>query len=197
MKESRDERRAWLVRHILPHEPALRRHLRRWRFPDGLEIEDVIQECYAKLSSLDFVGSIENPRNYLYQVAKNVVYLHARRAKIVSIHIMCDLEGIAGDDGLPGPDTEASDRQQLQSLFQAITALDEPMRSIVYFRAIEDLPFQAIGDRLSISGNAAQKTFAKALKRLAHSIGWGETSQTDPADSKPAIKMISENAARK
>ena len=197
MQESRDERRAWLVRHILPHEPALRRQLRRWGLPGNLDVDDVVQEAYAKLSSLDIVSNIGNPRNYLYQVAKSIIYLHVRRSKIVSIHLKSDLEGMAGDGDLPGPEIEVSDRQQLQSLFQSITELDEPMRSVIYYRAIEDLQFQAIGERLSVSANAAQKIFAKALKRLACDIGWGDAPQTGPVDRRPAGKTTSENAARK
>lgn len=195
MPEGRDERRAWLMRHILPHEPDLRRQLRRWGLPANLDVDDVVQEAYAKLSSLETVSGIINPRNYLYQVAKSLINEHVRRSKIVSIHLKSDLEDLAGHGDLPGPDIEMSDRQQLQSLFRSIAELDEPMRSVIYYRAIEELPFQTIAERLSISPNAAQKIFVKALKTIACRIGWGETRHTEPAGSKPTSKMASENAA--
>lgn len=197
MNQDQLERRAWLVGHILPHEPALRRQLQRWGLPPDLDVEDVVQEAYAKLSSLNSVSDIESPRNYLYQVAKSIIYAHIRRAKIVPIHLMADLEYVAGDGGLPGTEVEISDRQQLQVLIEAIAQLDEPMRSVIYYRAVEELQFQAIGERLSVSQNAAQKIFAKALKKLAHHIGWGETSRADPVPPHVAKKMTPGNVASK
>lgn len=197
VEQDRAERRSWLVHHILPHEPGLRRKLQRWGLPEDLDVEDVVQEAYAKLSYLPSVAEIYNPRNYLYQVAKSIINAHIRRSKVVSIHLMADLESVAGDGDLPSTEMEISDRQQLHRLTQAIAGLPDPMRSVVYYRVVEELQFQDIGDRLSVSQNAAQKIFAKALKQLAHYIGWGETSSVDSADGNAAGKMAPGHVASK
>jgi RNA polymerase sigma factor (sigma-70 family) len=102
---------------------------------------------------------------------------------------MADMELVAGHGDIPGTDTEISDRQQLSQLTEAVKSLSEPMRSVIYYRVVEELKFREIGKRLSVSQNAAQKIFAKALKQLAHHIGWGETSSVNSASGNAAEKM--------
>ena len=83
MGEDLTRRAEWLSRHILPHEPALRRQLGFWRLPGGLEANDVVQEAYARFASLDSVSDIRNPKSYLFRVARSIVLAHVRRSKIV------------------------------------------------------------------------------------------------------------------
>src|SRR5271163_4947636 len=66
-----DERALWLARCILPHEPEIRAWLRTRR-PPGLEIDDIIQETYARLSAIEDVGHIRDARTYAFQTARSV-----------------------------------------------------------------------------------------------------------------------------
>ena len=67
-----DERALWLARNVLPHEPALRAWLSR-RPVDGLDIDDIVQETYARLSTTQSVEDIRNPRTYLITTARSVI----------------------------------------------------------------------------------------------------------------------------
>jgi hypothetical protein len=85
------ERTRWFLRNILPHEPALRGWLSR-AAPGGIDPDDIIQEAYTILAELETVEGIRYPRAYLFQVARSVIMRHVRRARIVPIHTVDDLE---------------------------------------------------------------------------------------------------------
>src|ERR1700759_4252754 len=59
MKLPSNDRARWLAQHIVPHERAIRSWLAR-RTHD-LDIDDVVQEMYARLASVENAESIRNP----------------------------------------------------------------------------------------------------------------------------------------
>lgn len=66
MSRVSDERARWLARHVLPHEPALRAWLSTRRVAD-LEVDDIVQETYARLASAESVATVRNARTYAFQ----------------------------------------------------------------------------------------------------------------------------------
>lgn len=168
-----DERAIWLARHVLPHEASIARAIRRWRLPDGLDAEDIIQECYAKLAALPSVAHIAAPRVYFLQVARSVLLMHVRRARLVSIDVIADLDDLAISDDAPSPEVRASDREQLRVLARAVVRMGEPHRTIFMLRMLHDLPHRAIGEQVGMSENAVQKVLARTLQSLAGELGRG------------------------
>ena len=166
-------RALWLSRHILPHEPALRAQLSRWRVPDGLDADDVIQETYAKLSMLDDVEGITSPKAYFFQVARSVILMHVRRSRVVSIQAVEQIDqlGVASDD--PGPDEQVSDRQQLHQLATMIAGLPTSSRAAMTLRLVNELSHREIGERLGMTANAVQKCLAKSLSTFMRQLGRG------------------------
>ena len=190
MSEDRNIRRAWLARHILPHEPALRKRLRILGLPHDLEEEDVIHEAYAKLSSLQSVAHIRNPRNYFYQTARSIILSHVRRATVVPIHAAADLETI---EDASNPEIEVSESQILERLTAAISELGEPHMSIFRLRIMEELPFRTIGIRLGMTGNAAQKNFTRSIAFLVNRIGHGENGDPTASKGMEEVDAVSRN----
>ncbi|RZF60611.1 sigma-70 family RNA polymerase sigma factor [Sphingomonas populi] len=164
-------RNAWIARNILPHEPTMRRFLARQLLPPGIDEEDVVQEVYGRLIEMPSLGDIRNPRSYMIGLARNIVLMHLRRARIVAIRSLEEMAEthFAADD--PSPETQASDRQQLHLLAQAIASLDEPARSVFLLRAVDGLPYADIAHRLGLSENAVQKRHARALEQFMMLLG--------------------------
>lgn len=173
MKPFSDDRALWIARHILPHEPTLRAHLRRLRLPDDLDPDDVVQEAYSRFAQLDSVDQILNPRAYLFSVARTILLMHVRHARVISIRAIDDTDArfIAADD--PSPEVQVSDREQLHLLALAVSELPATWRRAFLLRMIEELPYREIGERLGISDNAVQKLIAKSLGRLIIALGRG------------------------
>jgi len=175
------ERELWLARHILPHEAALREQLARWRLPDDLEADDVIQESYSRLASMESVADIRSPRNYFYSVARTTILLHLRRSRIVPIRTVDDLDSFEVPADQPSPEEQASDREQLHLLALAVARLPEPGRKAFILRATEEVSHREIGERLGMTGNAVQKSLSKTIQMLGNLLGRG--GNADPRAS--------------
>lgn len=180
-------RAVWLSRQILPHEPALRAQLYRWRVPDGLDVDDIIQETYAKLAMLEEVEGIRNPRAYFFQVARSVILMHVRRSRVVSIQAVEQIEqlSVASDD--PGPDEQVSDRQQLHLLATMIAGLPKASQAAMTLRLVHELSHREIGERVGMTANAVQKCLAKSLSTFMRQLGRGGTGDAEASRTR-AVK---------
>jgi RNA polymerase sigma-70 factor (ECF subfamily) len=170
--DSRDDRALWLGRHILPHEPALKAWVSR-RDLGGLDPEDIIQESYTRLFTLEGVDHIRSPKSYLFQTAKSIVRDHLRSAAVVRLSSLPDLEAIDILDHEPSVETIVSDREQLQLLAEAIAALSEPTRTIFRLRRVEQMPQREIAQRLSMPESTVEKHVMRALLFMVERIGRG------------------------
>lgn len=170
-----ENRAAWLSRHILPHESALRQQLVRWRIPHDMDVNDVIQEAYAKLATLETVEDIKNPKAYFFQVARSIILMHVRRSRVVSIQAVDQIEKLAVASDEPGPDVQASDSQQLHLLAKMISELPSQSRSAMTLRLVHELSHREIAERLGMTANAVQKSLAKSLSMFIRDLGRGGT----------------------
>jgi len=181
-----DGRAVWLSRHILPHEPALRAQLWRWRVPDDLDADDIVQETYARLATLDDVEDIRNPRAYFFQIARSIILMHVRRSRIVSIQAVAQVEQLAVACDAPGPDVQAADRQQLHQLATMIAGLSSMSRTAMVLRLVHELSHREIGARLGMTPNAVQKSLAKSLASFIQQLGRGGTGGSGASIDRPA-----------
>jgi RNA polymerase sigma factor (sigma-70 family) len=168
-----EERALWIARNVLPHEPALRAQIMRWRLPDDLEADDVVQEAYSKFASVDSVDDVRNAKNYLFMIAHNIIVSHVRHSRVVSIRAVDNLEGLGVAADEPSPESQVSDREQLQLLAVAVSDLPEPARTAFLMRVVDELPHRTIGARLGMSDNAVQKNIAKSIVLLLARLGRG------------------------
>lgn len=159
------DRAIWLSRNVVPHEPALRLWLRRWR-GHGIEIDDIVQETYAILAAKESVSDIRDTRSYVFQTARSIILTQTRRARIVSIQAVENLERLKVASQEPNPEEQASHRDGLRRLATQIANLPDLARQALTLRIISGLSQREIGERMSISENAAQKHISKGLQYL-------------------------------
>src|SRR5690606_21841572 len=82
---------AWFVREILVHEEALMRYLSRC-WPRRDEVHDLRQETYVRVYQAAARALPLQPKAFLFTSARNLMADHLRRARVVSIEPMGDLE---------------------------------------------------------------------------------------------------------
>lgn len=169
------ERTRWFLRHILPHEPALKGWLSRRTLP-GIDPDDVIQEAYTILAEMESVDTIVYPRAYLFQVARSVITRHVRRARIVSIHAIEDLEQFDQPDDAATPEQYAIDRDELSQLARAIAAMPHKTREAFILRRVEGLPQRQIAAQMRISENTVETHISRGIRFLADWFGGGGNS---------------------
>lgn len=163
---SSTERALWLARYVLPHEPALRAWLQRKRVP-GLEIDDIVQETYTRLSTVQSVADIRDPKTYMFQAAHSIIVSHVRRSRIVPILAVGSLEAFDLISEAPSVEAQASDHQQLQRLAEAIATLPGKIRDVFILRRIHDMPQREVAQRLGLSESTVEKHLSKGLRLLA------------------------------
>jgi RNA polymerase sigma factor (sigma-70 family) len=175
MAELAQGRAVWLARNVLPHEPMLRAWLCRRQLFD-LDVDDIVQETYAKLAALPSVDGIREPRSYLFQVANSVILGHLRHSRIVSISATADLDqfGVAAPE--PSPEEHLVYRDELRVLAGVLDALPAPCRSAFALRRINGLSQRQTAERLGISEKTVEKYMAKSVRLLMDNFGRGGKS---------------------
>jgi RNA polymerase sigma-70 factor (ECF subfamily) len=163
------ERARWLAANMLPLEPQLRGWLRRVT-PPGLEIDDLIQEAYAKLAGLVTVENITQPKAYLYQIVKRLMSDHLRRANVISIDAVAEIAQLSVLDESPTPERILSGRQELERVFRAIVALPGACRVVFVMRKFDGKSQKAIAAELQISENIVEKRMSRALRMILEQL---------------------------
>jgi RNA polymerase sigma-70 factor (ECF subfamily) len=167
-----DERARWLARHVLPHEPALRAWLSTRRVAD-LDVDDIVQETYARLASAESVADVRNARTYAFQTAYSVIMSHLRRSRVVSIRAVADIDELGAVSDSPSPEEEAADRDELHRLAEAVAALPEKVREVFSLRRIEGLSQRQVAERLGLAESTVEKHMAKSFRLLMDRFGRG------------------------
>ena len=170
-----DERAIWLAAHVLPHEPALRAWLRGRKVFD-LEVDDVVQETYARLAALDSVEEIREPKRYMFQTAYSMIAQHLRRSRVVSISTMGDLDTL----GFASPEASAEQqlihKNELRDLAVALASLPEPCRTAFTLRRVNGLSQRETAEMLGISEKTVEKYMTKSIRFLMDTFGRGGKS---------------------
>ncbi|MEW4468128.1 sigma-70 family RNA polymerase sigma factor [Parasphingorhabdus sp. JC815] len=159
---------AWVGSEILPHESSVRVWLRRTLNPEDLE--DVIQETYCQIAGLKDVSHIRNGRAYFFTAARNIVLMRLRRARIVRIESVTEIENlnIVGDE--PSPERIAAGRRELERVRRLIEGLPDRCRKIFELRKIEGLPQKEVAQRLGVTEHIVENDVAKGLKLILQAI---------------------------
>lgn len=171
MKLPSDNRARWLAQHIVPHERPIRSWLAR-RTRD-LDIDDIIQEMYARLASLENVDDIRNPRQYATQTAITVALNLARHARVIPMISMGDFEelGLASLD--PSPEQAVNAQEELRELESSLQELPPLCRTAFLMRRVEGLSQKEVAEKLKISVKTVEKYMAKSVRLLVQVYGRG------------------------
>ncbi len=166
------ERTRWFLRHILPHEAALRGWLVRRAVVD-IDVDDIIQESYTVLAEMESVDTIRFPKAYLFQIARSLIVRHIRRAQIVSIQAVDDLDRLDHPDDAPSPEQCAIDRDELRHLAVAIAAMPLKTREAFILRRVEGFSQREIAAQMRISENTVEKHISRGVRFLIDWFGHG------------------------
>jgi RNA polymerase sigma-70 factor (ECF subfamily) len=189
-----EDRASWLARNILPIEPALRAWLRRRRLSES-EIDDLVQETYAKLAGLESIDGIRDPKSYSFQVAHSIHASRIRRARIVPIHAVVNLGDLAipTDDGTPEDIVQA--REELLELAGALASLPQRCRTAFLLRRVDGLSQREVARQLGISEKTVENYMTQAIRFLMDRYGRG--GKTPSRASKPVKKAVAIGHAAK
>lgn len=146
---------------------ALFRHA-RFRVRERAVAEDLVQESFFRAWKYIAAGGepILNVRAFLYRILGNLIIDRSRKAKEESLDALFD-EGFQVE-GNVGPSADVA--SDARSALAALDTLDEPYRTAVSMRYVDDLPPREIAQILGITAVAASVRIHRGLAKLRHTI---------------------------
>jgi RNA polymerase sigma-70 factor (ECF subfamily) len=157
----------WFAAHVQPHEPMLRAWLRS-RFPAEGDVDDIVQEAYARLLEARKTTVIEAPKSFLFAIARNLALARIRRQQTAggtNALTESEWESVL-DEGADVPQAVAR-AQELEMLTQAIQSLPTRCRQIITLRKIYGLSQKDVAAQLGISEHTVEAQGTIGLRKLA------------------------------
>lgn len=154
----------WFAEEVQPHEASLRAYL-RGRFPKLPDVDDFVQEIYARLLRVRSSRGVSSPKALLFIMARNVAHDFFRRQQVVRMESLTDFEHLPLAIDAPDAAEDASHAQEIELLKHSIRALPERCRQVVTLRMLYGLPHKEIAERLGIAENTVNNQLAIGLER--------------------------------
>ncbi|SEM12579.1 RNA polymerase sigma-70 factor, ECF subfamily [Pseudoxanthomonas sp. GM95] len=174
----------WFVREILVHEGSLSAYLRRcWSRHD--ELHDLRQEIYVRVYEAAGKSFPTAPKSFLFATARHLMTDRLRRARVVSIEAVGDLEALHVLVDEVSPERVCGGRQVLKRLAESFDQLPERCRQVVWLRRVEELSQKEVAARMGISEKTVEKHLAKGMRLLAGSFHGAEPARATAAVAAP------------
>ena len=176
-------RHLWIASHILPHEAEVRGWLRRHVHTlSRADADDLIQEAYARLWLADF-SRITHGRSYLYTIVRNLLSEHARRARIVPMERLGEIEALRIPSEEPGPERQVTARQELEQLERILETVPGQGRRAFRLQKFQGLSQREIAQEMGISEKTVEKHLADALLRILEALSEEKNSRTTDSEA--------------
>lgn len=160
------EQAAWFFEHLQPHEQMLRAWLRS-RFPRHFDIDDIVQDAFARVLRARQTMPLESPKAFLFATARNLALARLRHQQVAGDNSLAeiDAEGVL-DETVDVGDTVAR-TQELEILTQAIQSLPTRCRQVITLRKIYGLSQKEVAAQLGIAEHTVEAQGAIGLRKIA------------------------------
>lgn len=159
----------WFLEEVLPLEGVLVALVRRnWRNAD--EVADICQEVYLRVYESAAIERPDSTRSYVLSVARNLLIDKARRAQVVSIESVADLDSIDLSSNDLTPERYASGRGEMRLFQTALHELPPRCRQIIVMRKISGISQRDIAAELGITEHTVEKQISLGLRKLANAL---------------------------
>lgn len=166
MTESLD---SWFQREIISLEPMLLGYLRRvW--PRREDIDDLMQETYARIYQAALTSRPSAPRAFLFATARHLMTDRVRRERIISIQAIGDLDALNVLVDELSAEHRANAHQELNRLAKAFDALPPRCREVVWLRRVEELTQRQVAERLGITVKTVEAHLARGMQLLGEHL---------------------------
>jgi RNA polymerase sigma factor (sigma-70 family) len=154
----------WFADQVRPHEPALRSYL-RGNFPGVRDVDDVVQESYARLWRRQIRQPIKSARAFLFTIARRLVFDLLRHQRSSPIDVVDDVERLRVHDGRAVAAERLDGSEKVALLIEAIDALPARCREVVILRKLQVMPQRDVAARLGISEKGVEIQLSRGLAR--------------------------------
>jgi RNA polymerase sigma-70 factor (ECF subfamily) len=157
---------AWFIREILPLEANLMHYLQHnWR--NTSDLPDLRQEVYARVLESAQERIPDNPENFLFVCARNLLIDLVRREQVVPMDSFADLDALGVASGAPQPDRLFIEREDIRRLEEALVHLPPRIREAIALAYFEGLSRVEIAKRMGISHQTASEYITRGTYIIA------------------------------
>jgi len=129
--------------------------------------QDLTSETFAKYwdNSRQNPDEIENPRAFLYKIAKNLVVDHYREKSKMQM-ANADIADIQIVDTKVNFEQQAILASDMEGVRKAMSSLNEDYQNAIIWRYLEDMPISEVSQLLDRSEEATRVLLHRAMKEL-------------------------------
>lgn len=167
----------------------LRRHVYRLSTTD---IDDLIQDAYPRLWTADYTR-IANGRGYLFTTVRNLLMERSRRARIVPMERLGEIDALRIPTEEPGPNRRVGAQNELERLMRIVAQLPEQCQRAFRLQKFQNRSQREIALEMNITEQTVEKHLATALARILEALGGDE----ERAPARQARTGNTERDARK
>jgi len=154
---------------VIPQEQKVRGALRRLGVAEA-DIDDLIQDAYCRLATLQSVDHIDRPAAYFMQIVKNSWRDGLRRARVVRLEDFTENAARFVEDDATGVEATVIAREQLGLIEALLETLPERCRTIFTWKRMEGMPQREVARRLGVSENVVENDVQKALRTIQSAL---------------------------
>lgn len=157
---------AWFEAQVHPHEAMLRAWLTH-RFSSDCDIDDIVQEAFARIIEAHRTQNIESPKAFLFATARNLAVGRLRRRRVAGDNLKLaeyPVESVL--DEAANVREEVAHSQELEILSKAILSLPKRCRQIITLRKIYGLSQKEVAAQLGISEHTVEAQGTIGLKKI-------------------------------
>lgn len=163
------EQAAWFERELRPHEPMLRAWLQS-RFPKLRDIDDILQEAYARVLAARARREFQSPKAFLFAIARNLACDHFRRTP-AGLHVpLGGKEDFSVLDETVDIAETVARNQEIELMTEAIQSLPDRCRQVLTLRNVYGLSQKEIAAQMGISVNTVEAQVTAGIKRCTEFI---------------------------
>lgn len=129
-------------------------------------VEDIVQETYLRLCRVAMVDEIQNPRAYIYRIARNLALDSLKRADTA--------QTVPFIEEFPEPGTRSDDvvkhvesREQFRHFCDSVRRLPRQARRVFLLKKVYGYSQRRIAEDLGISQSTVEKHVSLATRRCA------------------------------
>lgn len=156
-----------ILRSFLENERGLKRYLSRF-LPRAQDVDDLAQETFLRAFA-EGGGQVNNPRAFLYRIARNLALNERDRMShrvTTSMEDFPDPAVLGASDQVSVEET-VEGRRKMAIFAEAISALPPQCRQVFILRKIHGLSQKEVALRLGLSVSTVEKHLASGLVKCS------------------------------
>lgn len=127
---------------------------------------------------------INSPKAYFNQTVRNILVERARRARVVNIQTVAEIDRVPGEVDERSPERIVMGREALAQVNEVLGGLPKRTSDILRMRRLEGMSQKEIAATLGISEAVVEYEAAKAIRLILRHVGRGQDTVNQPKETK-------------